>query len=133
MQAGEEGAASLVQEFKSRWASPSWPEGKRPHNAYESVHSLPQIKEEYLGCLKQHSSDAEACRELAKTYLKCRMERCVVVLPLHTLHAGQPPRHHHCLHKTSFALCCAAPCALTQAFAASTFPSACTHLVLAAT
>ncbi|KAL4859477.1 Cytochrome c oxidase assembly protein COX19 [Chlorella vulgaris] len=34
-----------------------------------------QIKEEYLVCLKQHSSDAEACRELAKTYLKCRMER----------------------------------------------------------
>lgn len=35
-----------------------------------------QIKEEYLQCLKDHGNDAEACRELAKSYLQCRMERC---------------------------------------------------------
>ncbi|EFN59402.1 hypothetical protein CHLNCDRAFT_137900 [Chlorella variabilis] len=33
------------------------------------------IKEEYLQCLKDHGNDAEACRELAKSYLQCRMER----------------------------------------------------------
>ena len=35
-----------------------------------------QIKEQYLECLKEHGSDAEACRDLAKAYLQCRMERC---------------------------------------------------------
>ena len=34
-----------------------------------------QIKEQYLECLKENGSDSEACRELAKAYLKCRMER----------------------------------------------------------
>ena len=37
--------------------------------------SSPQIKEQYLECLKANGSDSEACRELAKAYLKCRMER----------------------------------------------------------
>ena len=35
-----------------------------------------QVKEQYLACLKEHASQAEACRELAKTYLECRMDRC---------------------------------------------------------
>lgn len=35
-----------------------------------------QIKEQYLHCLKQHGQDTEACRDLAKEYLKCRMDRC---------------------------------------------------------
>ena len=34
------------------------------------------MKEDYLACLKQHSNDAEKCREVAKLYLECRMERC---------------------------------------------------------
>lgn len=29
-----------------------------------------------MECLKQHGQDSEACRDLAKSYLKCRMERC---------------------------------------------------------
>lgn len=33
------------------------------------------IKEQYLECLKANGSDSEACRELAKAYLKCRMDR----------------------------------------------------------
>lgn len=33
------------------------------------------IKEQYLHCLKQHGQDTEACRDLAKEYLKCRMDR----------------------------------------------------------
>lgn len=36
---------------------------------------LRQIKEQYLECLKANGSDSEACRELAKAYLKCRMDR----------------------------------------------------------
>lgn len=34
-----------------------------------------QIKEQYLECLKANGSESEACRELAKAYLKCRMDR----------------------------------------------------------
>lgn len=36
----------------------------------------PQIKERYLKCLAEHNADAEACRQLTKEYLECRMERC---------------------------------------------------------
>ena len=35
-----------------------------------------QVKEDYLACLKQHNNDAEKCREVAKLYLECRMDRC---------------------------------------------------------
>ena len=35
-----------------------------------------QVKEQYLACLKEHANQAEACRELAKIYLECRMDRC---------------------------------------------------------
>ena len=35
-----------------------------------------QVKDEYLACLKQHQNNAEECREVAKLYLACRMERC---------------------------------------------------------
>ncbi|KAK9839854.1 hypothetical protein WJX81_006333 [Elliptochloris bilobata] len=33
------------------------------------------VKEQYLACLKEHANQAEGCRELAKAYLECRMER----------------------------------------------------------
>ena len=46
-----------------------------------------QLKEVYLECLKQHGNAAEQCRELAKSYLKCRMERwvggCLLALLTH--------------------------------------------------
>lgn len=35
-----------------------------------------QVKEQYLACLKEHANEAEGCRDLAKAYLECRMERC---------------------------------------------------------
>ena len=34
-----------------------------------------QVKERYLACLKEHANQAEECRDLAKAYLECRMER----------------------------------------------------------
>lgn len=34
-----------------------------------------QIKDRYLKCLSEHHADAEACRQLTKEYLQCRMER----------------------------------------------------------
>lgn len=33
------------------------------------------IKEEYIACLRKHDQQANACRELARRYLECRMER----------------------------------------------------------
>lgn len=37
----------------------------------------PQLVDAYLKCLKEHEADAQACRELSKRYLQCRMERWV--------------------------------------------------------
>lgn len=34
-----------------------------------------QLKEQYLECLREHGNDSDGCRDLAKEYLKCRMER----------------------------------------------------------
>jgi hypothetical protein len=34
-----------------------------------------QIADEYLQCLKKNKSNADACKELSKMYLRCRMER----------------------------------------------------------
>ena len=34
-----------------------------------------QAQEQYMACLQAHAGDAESCRELAKQYLQCRMER----------------------------------------------------------
>ena len=34
-----------------------------------------QVKEAYLECLKQNANRANACEELSRQYLKCRMER----------------------------------------------------------
>lgn len=49
----------------------------------------PQIKEQYLACLKEHGNDSEACRDLAKAYLQCRMERCAAAPPVAA--AVEPP------------------------------------------
>jgi len=34
-----------------------------------------KIADDYLKCLKKNKSNAEACKDLSKLYLKCRMER----------------------------------------------------------
>ena len=47
---------------------------------YGKTCQVVQVKEQYLACLKEHANQAEACRELAKTYLECRMARCDWVL-----------------------------------------------------
>ena len=39
-------------------------------------HGAAQVKDDYLACLKQHNNNAQECREVAKLYLACRMERC---------------------------------------------------------
>ena len=46
-------------------------EGQANHKS-----NVAQVQEQYLACLKEHANQAEACRELAKTYLECRMDRC---------------------------------------------------------
>ena len=33
------------------------------------------VKEKYMACLKENSGQTEACRELAKSYLECRMNK----------------------------------------------------------
>ena len=33
------------------------------------------VKEQYMACLKEHSGQTEACREVAKLYLECRMDK----------------------------------------------------------
>jgi len=32
-------------------------------------------KEKYMACLKEHSGQTDACREVAKLYLECRMDK----------------------------------------------------------
>mmetsp|Transcript_22983 Transcript_22983/g.67718 ORF Transcript_22983/g.67718 Transcript_22983/m.67718 type:complete len:114 (-) Transcript_22983:39-380(-) len=34
-----------------------------------------ELKSEYMGCLKQHSMQIDACRDLSASYLQCRMDR----------------------------------------------------------
>jgi cytochrome c oxidase assembly protein subunit 19 len=33
------------------------------------------VKEKYMACLKEHNGQTEACREVAKLYLECRMDK----------------------------------------------------------
>ncbi|KAG7671843.1 hypothetical protein Ndes2526B_g07243 [Nannochloris sp. 'desiccata'] len=33
------------------------------------------VKEKYMACLKEHSGQTEACRDVAKLYLECRMDK----------------------------------------------------------
>jgi cytochrome c oxidase assembly protein subunit 19 len=33
------------------------------------------VKEKYMACLKKHSGQTEACRDVAKLYLECRMDK----------------------------------------------------------
>lgn len=54
-----------------------------------------------MQCLKEHGNDAEGCREVAKAYLKCRMERWV---------GGLPALHHVPLPTSCAAHGCCAPC-----------------------
>jgi hypothetical protein len=54
-----------------------------------------------MQCLKEHGNDAEGCREVAKAYLKCRMERWVGAL-------SAP--HTMCLPTSCAAHGCSAPC-----------------------
>ncbi len=56
----------------------------RPTKLKTHCARLVQVKEQYLACLKENASQAEGCRELAKTYLECRMERCLA-----TFHASK--------------------------------------------
>jgi cytochrome c oxidase assembly protein subunit 19 len=33
------------------------------------------VKEKYMACLKENSGQTDACREIAKLYLECRMDK----------------------------------------------------------
>jgi hypothetical protein len=33
------------------------------------------VARQYLACLDRHEAEAGACKEIAKRYLECRMER----------------------------------------------------------
>ena len=60
-------------------AAQRWQPGHRVHPTHPTPRAAPlQMAEAYLACLKQNKADAQACAELSKEYLQCRMHRWVM-------------------------------------------------------
>ena len=70
--------------------------GLREPPFHSSITNFLQVKEAYMECLKLHSQQADSCKELAKQYLQCRMDRCAA--PAHSRGFSRK----HFLHALNF-------------------------------